>query len=159
MSIKIFCVIIQEIIIETLTKGYFVKKAFKGMFLVFLIVKIIDFVTDITINVRFYHPNDDKRDSIFSNLPSNETCVDEQNNFNSTLRLECYFHQMNEWMLFSSSIAIFALTYTIDAFFVMTDENSKQYKAIMVPGVCCWENVWRFVVFSKGGPKMAPRWP
>ena len=145
---------IQEVIIKTLTKGYFVKNAFKGMFLYFLSVKLVDFVTDITMNIRFY-PNKNDADSIFQHF--NQTCIAASTTLNSTLinstltnstltnstavQLECYFYKMNDWMLFVSSLLVFALTYFADGFFVMTNENTKQYKAVMVPCFCCLEKL------------------
>ena len=134
---------IQEIIIKTLTKGYFVKNAFKGTFLYFLFVKLVDFVTDITMNIRFY-PNKNDTDSIFQHF--NQTCI-AASTLNSTLTnstavpLECYFYKMNDWMLFVSSLLVFALTYFSDGFFVMTNENTQQYKSVMVPCFCCLEKL------------------
>ena len=132
---------IQEIIVKTLTPGYFFKKAFGGMFIIFLIIKIVDFVTDIAMNVSFYNPKESNF-SIFKDLPPENNCTAPQLNGSKPVEfnLECYFHQMHEYMLFVAGLAIFFLIYITDAYFVMTDENTKQYKAIMIPGCCCWRS-------------------
>ena len=135
---------IQKIIVKSLTYGYFFKKAFEGMFIIFLITKSIDFGTDITMNVSFYNTTKESNFSIFKDLPSEETCKAYADQFNGTkpveFNLECYFHQMHKYMLFIAGLFVFFLTYITDAYFVMTDENTKQYKAIMIPGFCCWKS-------------------
>ena len=146
---------IQEIIVKTLTCGYFLKKALEGMFLVFLFNKMLDFGTDITLNVSFYKPKESNY-SVFKDLPSIENCTApnfEQLNITKPVgfNLECYFHEMNEYMLFAAALAIFAFNYMTDSFFVMTDKNTRQYKAIMIPGFCCWDSCVQ--VMSQSGIK------
>ena len=135
---------IQEIIVKTLTCGYFFKKAFEGMFLIFLFNKMLDFGTDITLNVSFYKPKENNY-SVFKDLPSKENCTAplfEQLNITKPVgfNLECYFHEMNEYMLFVAALIIFAFNYMTDGYFVMTDKDTTQYKAIMIPGFCCWKS-------------------
>ena len=133
---------LQHVITKKLKFGYYVKQVFNGMFLVFLFMKSLDFVMDITMNVKFYEPitND-----IYQNLPDKSTCdFIKENPKNKTAEMEytlpCYFYEMNKLTLFLSGIAIFLLNYLADSFFVMKDKSTEHYKAWMA-GYCCWEQV------------------
>ena len=132
---------LKQVITKKLKFGYYVKQVFNGMFLIFLFMKTLDFVMDITMNVKFYEPicND-----IYQNLPNKSTCTFIKSTQNETAKMEytipCYFYEMNKLMLFASGIAIFLLNYLADSFFVMNDKSTNHYKAWMA-GYCCWEQL------------------
>jgi hypothetical protein len=133
---------LQHVITKKLKFGYYVKQVFNGMFLIFLFMKSLDFVMDITMNVKFYEPiaND-----IYQNRPNKSICdfiKDNPNNKTAAMEytLPCYFYEMNKLMLFLSGIAIFLLNYLTDSFFVMNDKSTEHYKAWMA-GYCCWKQV------------------
>ena len=132
---------IEQVITKELKFGYYVKQVFNGMFLIFFVMKSLDFVMDITMNVKFYEP---MGNDIYQNLPDKSTCNFIKENQNKTAEMEytlpCYFYEMNKLMLFASGIAIFLLNYISDSFFVMNDESTNHYKAWMA-GYCCWEKV------------------
>ena len=107
--------------------GYCAKKIFQNIFLLFFIMKFVDFATDVTLNIEYYVDE-------FKDFP-NKTKCDAMTNPTIT----CYFHKMNGKILFITSMCIFALTYCFDLIFVMSDQKSNHYYATLV-GFCCWSN-------------------
>ena len=128
---------LEQVITKRLKGSYYVVQAFNSMFLIFLSVKSVDFLTDLTMNYKFYNPEDD---DIFKNLPNASTCKENKDAGSMEHTIACYFREMNDWILFVSCLSIFVLNYSADAIFVMTDKSARHYKAIMA-GYCCWKAV------------------
>ena len=63
---------LEQIITKRLKFGYYIKQAFTGMFLIFLFLKQVDFVTDITMNVKFYNATGN---DIYQNVPNSTFCT------------------------------------------------------------------------------------
>ena len=107
--------------------AYCMRRAFKSFITIFFIMKIIDFATDVTLNIEYYVDE-------FKDFPSKSEC-----DAMTSPSITCYFHQMNGKTLFSTSLSIFVLTFCFDLLFVMSDKKSNHYLATLV-GFCCWKN-------------------
>ena len=107
--------------------AYCASRAFGSIMSLFFIMKLVDFATDITLNIEYYVDE-------FQDFPSKSKC-----DAMTDQTITCYFHQMNEKTLFFTSFCIFALTFCFDLYFLMSSKKSNHYLSVLV-GFCCWDN-------------------
>ena len=129
----------EKIVQKPLKASYYVSqalKAFKGFFIILLIMKIMDFASDITLMFKYSRWDLDDYD-----LPTEEECTElRKNPLNDTIA--CYFHDMkfhSSTMLFLMCLIIFVLTYTLESVFLIWNEKSFHYFATSF-GYCCWNS-------------------
>ena len=82
----------QRILKKPLTITYYALKACQVSFIALLLLKILDFVLDLTVSIKLF-------------LPYNGTIIDDltpKENCSREFQIDCYFHEMHEWMLASS---------------------------------------------------------
>ena len=119
--------------------AYCVGKASQSFFIVFFILKFVDFATDITLNINYYEDE-------FKDFPSESDC-DKM----SDPSIICYFHEMHGKILFLTSLLVFVLTYAADIYFVISNNRSNHFFATLA-GYCCWNN---FMTNTRTSMKMA----
>ena len=132
----IVCNEMNQKVVEPLSIGYYVKKAFQSLFLIILLMRIMDFATDITLNIQYYHED-------FKDFPNATECEIMELKNDSTI--SCYFNQMSDsgkMSLFWVSCLVFILTWFMECFFILFDKNSKHYRAMAV-GHCCWNRLYK----------------
>ena len=118
--------------------GYFIKRSSEGAFLLFFVNKLVDFISDVTINFQFYIT----AAAVKSN-EANETIILDPNStlsHSSEFTVSQHLDKMNNWIFFAGSISIFVFTYIADAVLVMTSNHTKHFKATMV-GSCCYKSL------------------
>ena len=125
---------LENIVDKPLDLGFYAKRVFSFPFIVLLILKILDFATDITLNVEYY----EQPDGLFQDFPNTSTCI---NHFT----IGCHFTGVNpidDLILFYVSLAIFIITFLADFYFVMTYKGTMHYRSILL-GYCCPENMMK----------------
>ena len=103
---------ITDIVDKPLGIAFYARNAFSSTFILLLYLKILDFATDVTLNVEYYQ----NPQNLFQDFPSNESCI-------ANFTIACHFsgeNPMDTLVLFYVSLAIFLVTYLMDFIFVMT---------------------------------------
>ena len=131
--------ILQQKIEPSFDLAYCMGKACQSFFIVFFILKFVDFATDITLNINYYEDE-------FEDFPSKSDCDKMR-----SPSIICYFHEMHGKILFHTSLFIFVLTYAADMYFVIANHRSNHFFATLA-GYCCWNN---FMVNTTTSMKMA----
>ena len=125
----------QEKVEKPLSKSFYVSESFKamhGLFMFLWLIKILDFASDVALNLKYYKGS-------FEELPSEQECNDMDAN-NATIA--CYFHDMkSDKMLGIFCTLIFFITYFFSIIFVILDDKAKHYFATSI-GYCCWNCIW-----------------
>ena len=117
---------------KPLNVSYYVVKSFSKFFVLLFVMKVLDFLTDVMLNVQYY-----TQESLYDeSIPSQEECVEIYDN----KKVACYFHSIWNKSLFVVAFIIFLFTYFCDFIFVMSDRKSRHFLSTMV-GVCCWNNL------------------
>ena len=115
-----------------LSLRYYVEKAFSTSFILFLLLEILNFATDIAWNVEYYK----QPEKFYQDFPTAGNCVE---NFT----IACHFtgkdHTESSILLYVS-LSIFLLTYLARFIFVMACERTRHYLATLV-GYCCWDSL------------------
>ena len=123
---------ISEMLKKPLNIKYYAKKAFSTSFFVLMVLKTVDFTTDLALNVRYYKQLED----FYQHFPSKGSCDE-----NSPI--DCHFtgkDRMDSSTLFYVSLGIFLVTYFAELIFMTTYNGSKHYRATLI-GYCCWDNL------------------
>ena len=130
-----FPIKISQILERPLNIKYYAKKAFSTSFLLLLVLKTVDFTTDLALNVRYY---DQLEEAFYQYFPNKGSCHE-----NSPMA--CHFtgkDRMDSSTFFYVSLSIFLLTYFAELMFMTFYNGSKHYRATLI-GYCCWENLTR----------------
>ena len=106
-----------------LSLRYYLEKAFSTSFILFLLLEILNFATDIAWNVEYYK----QPEKFYQDFPTAGNCVE---NFT----IACHFTGMDqpERSILFVSLSIFLLTYLARFLFVMACERTRHYLATLV---------------------------
>ena len=105
-----FPIKINQVLKKPLSIKYYAKKAFSTSFLLLLVLKTIDFTTDIALNVRYY----DQLEDFYQYFPNKGSC-------DESSPIACHFtgkNRMDGSTLFYVSLGIFLLTYFAELMFM-----------------------------------------
>ena len=114
-----------------LSLRYYVEKAFSTSFILFLLLEVLNFATDIAWNVEYYK----QPEKFYQDFPASGNCI-------KNFTIACHFSGIYqpERSILLVSLSIFLLTYLTRFIFVMACEKTRHYLATLV-GYCCWDSL------------------